>query len=71
MSADQVRQLEGDRSNRVQGNDRTTSRSGWESSGSSRSGAGSYGGSSRSGSGSVSRPSGGAMRSGGGGGRRR
>jgi hypothetical protein len=40
----QVGQLEGDRGARAQGNERTTSRSGWQSSGMTRSGAGSYGG---------------------------
>jgi hypothetical protein len=51
------RQLEGDRSARTSGNDRTSSRSGWQSSGGTRAGAGSY------------RGGGGAAR--GGGGRRR
>jgi hypothetical protein len=37
-------QLESDRSARVQGNERTSDRSGWHSSGQTRSGAGSYGG---------------------------
>ena len=41
----QGRQLEGDRSARTSGNDRTSSRSGWQSSGATRSGAGSYSGS--------------------------
>jgi hypothetical protein len=68
VSGDQARQLEGDRSARVQGNDRTANRSSWESSGATRSGAGSYGGTRSSG---ASRPSGGAVRSGGGGGARR
>jgi hypothetical protein len=52
----QGRQLEGDRGARTSGNQRTTDRSGWSSSGGSRSTAGSYGGS--------------RMRSGGGGRRR-
>jgi hypothetical protein len=52
------RQLEGDSSARTSGNQRTTDRSGWQSSGGSRAGAGSYRG-------------GGATRGGGGGGRRR
>ena len=55
----QVGQLEGDRGARDQGNTRTSDRGSWERSGSTRSGAGSYGG---------SRAGGGASR---GGGRRR
>lgn len=39
-----VGQLERDRSARVQGNQRTSDRSGWQSSGGTRAGAGSYGG---------------------------
>jgi hypothetical protein len=49
----QGRQLEGDSSARTSGNDRTSSRSGWQSSGSTRAGAGSYrgGGGTRGGGG--------------------
>ncbi len=53
----QTGQLERDRAARTEGNQRTTSRSGWQSSGATRAGAGSYGG--------------GRARGGGGGGRRR
>ena len=53
----QTGQLERDRTARTEGNQRTTSRSSWESSGATRAGAGSYGG--------------GRARGGGGGGRRR
>jgi hypothetical protein len=42
--SNRVGQLESDRSARTSGNERTTSRSGWESSGRTRSGASSYGG---------------------------
>jgi hypothetical protein len=70
----QVNQLERDSGARAQGNQRAADRSSWESSGSTRSGAGSYSsGSSRSSSG-ASRSSGGTRSGGaraGGGGRRR
>jgi hypothetical protein len=41
--ANRTGQLDSDRNARVQGNQRTTNRSGWQSSGGTRSGAGSYG----------------------------